>query len=102
MAGKWEERREAIQRMVGEGKTDEEIGVIWDASGPTICEVRKRFGILSRSKRKSKPLNEVFAPQAPALEGETYTDEAGLTVTRYPARYADGLPPGVTARTKRG
>ena len=36
------------------------------------------------------------------LVGETYVDEAGLTVTRYPARYAAGsFVQVVTARSKR-
>ena len=105
MVSKWDARKDDIQRMVEAGMTDEAIGVIWDASAPTICTVRKRFGILSRFKRKSRPMNEVFAAKDPAPEplvGETYVDEAGLTVTRYPARWAEGaLVQSVTARPRR-
>lgn len=101
---KWDDREDAIQEMVDEGLTDAEIGDRWGVTGSTIGEVRKRLGI-KRSPRKmtgDKGRENLQAFVGPALEGETYTDEAGLTVTRYPARYAGGLPPRVNARPRRG
>lgn len=102
MVSKWDDRKADIQRMVEAGMTDEAIGAIWDVSAPTICTVRKRFGILSRFKRKSRPMNKVFSAQTAPLSGETYIDADGLTVTRHPARYAEGsCVQVVTARSRR-
>ena len=99
----WEERREAIRRMVDADMTDGQIGAEFGVTGVTICRVRKDLGI-------DRPLRKMTAEQARAnflgtapepLVGTTYVDENGLTVTRYPARFAGDLPPRVTARPKR-
>ena len=106
VTSKWEARKPEIQRMVTAGMTDEEIGAEYGVVGQTIYNVRLRFGIASNFRRKRKTSREIFAPQEATQvppEGETYTDKAGLTVTRYPARWArNALMRGCTARPRRG
>lgn len=104
-SSKWDDRRPTIQRMVIEGKSDAEIGLVYDVTGATICKLRKRFRIASNFKHavKGAKVTATPVPPEPPLVGITYVDEVGLTVTRYPARYAigGGLQP-FTARPKRG
>ncbi len=105
--GKWDAHRADIQRMVDAGDTDAQIGAVYGVSGATIGRARKLLRIPAAydAKHKRKP-----APGAPppvedssTLTGVTYVDEAGLTVTRYPARYAaNALIQSVTARPRRG
>lgn len=96
----WEGRKARIEWMVGEGMTDAEVGEEFDTSAVTVCGVRKRLGIPSRfvPRIRPDPAPEPILP--PPVE--TYVDDAGRTVKRYPPRYADGaFIQSVTARPRR-
>jgi hypothetical protein len=99
--GKWESRREEIQRMVDAGKPDEHIGVVYGVTKSSIYQVRLRLKIKRPAVKKSSYL--VKAPQPELLPGEPYLDpELGVMVTPYPARYAAGADVQVvTARPRR-
>lgn len=102
MVIKWADHKADIVRMVEEDMTDAEIGLVFNRTGAAIYQVRKRLGIPTKFKREPKSFRQVFDAQEP-LAGETYIDEAGLTVKKCPARYAAGaLIQTVTARPRRG
>ena len=91
---KWDARKDDIQRMVNARMTDGEIGDVYGVNAPAIWVVRKRLKIRTKIKRGLPTLKEVFSRSGPEVEplvGITYTDESGLTVTRYPARFAEGV-----------
>lgn len=95
LSSKWVNREKAIRQMVAEGMTDAEIGEVYGVGKGAIADVRKALGILRQ--------HPAVTTRSPATEserppGETYVDENGLVVTRYPERYADGVDPRVTAR----
>jgi hypothetical protein len=75
---------------------------------PTIVHwiTGKRPGISTNDKPAPESMRQVFGvpdPPPPPLVGVTYGDEAGLTVSRNPARYAAGaLIPSWSARRRRG
>lgn len=90
--------------MAAAGMPDDQIGAVWNVTGQTIYNVRLRLGIASNVRKKRKTMQEIFDALVPAaLEPvEVYTDEAGRTVKRYPARYAEGAgTQAVTARPRR-
>ena len=64
--------------------------------------MRKLLGISTTFKRLAPPAFGAARDLPEPLVGESYVDEAGLTVTRYPARCAAGSFVQVaTARSKR-
>ena len=106
MVSKWDARKDDIQRMVAAGMTDAQIGAEYGRSAQAIFRVRKSFGIPTGNRPGRLRPEAYLAAKDPAPEplvGETYVDAAGLTVTRYPARWAEGaLVQSVTARPRRG
>ena len=104
--GKWDAHRADIQRMVEAGMTDVQIGAEYGKSGQAMFRVRKNFGIPTGNRPGRIRPEAYYAAKDPAPEplvGETYVDKAGLTITRYPARYAEGaLIQSCTARPRRG
>ena len=100
--GKWTAREAEIRKMVADGLTDDQIGARYGASGSTICTVRKQLRIPTVFKRKRCAAFGPAIEPVPPLVGVTYVDEKGLSVTRYPARYAAGVEmQNITARAKR-
>lgn len=90
-----------VARMAGLGWTDTEIAVTLKTDKDVIRSVRRKHDIPSEANPVRQPGKAPIKPEPPA--GETYIDESGLTVTRYPARYATGaLIQTVTARPRRG
>ena len=102
MANKWEGHRAIIQELSDKGMTDAQIGQVLGLEGSTVCAIRKKLGITKKKRKMTGARGrQNLRQQEPAAEGETYTDEAGLTVTRYPARFAEGVTAIVTAKAKR-
>ena len=92
-SSKWDDRRPTIQRMVDEGKSDAEIGRVYDATSAAIYHVRKRFKIASKFKLARKRVKVITAPappEPPLVPESTYIDEKGRTIAVFPARYAEG------------
>lgn len=92
--------------MVDNGLTDDQIGVVYGVSGASVCRARKQLRIPAQYNaqfRRKPPVCFGAPPEPPPmLVGETYVDSTGLTVTRYPARYAAGAEmQSVTARPRR-
>lgn len=86
--------------------TDAEIAKLYGVCTMTIWHVRKKFKIPSSSSqgRRKTAVERLFSsPEKIPLTGETYVDENGLTITRYPARTAYGsLRHGDMVLPKRG
>lgn len=97
--GKREDREAAIRRLVDKGSSDEAIAEVLGIKKSTVASYRSVWGI----RRNDASVPNPAPPLMPEpLIGETYTDADGLTVTRYPARFAGGTDPRITARGKRG
>ncbi len=95
----WDERREAIQRMVAQEMTDAQIGVVFGVTWSAVYQARHRLKI-RRPKVKRQPTFGV--EPTPPLVGVKEFDPDGQEFTRYPARYAEGaFVQGVTARPRR-
>lgn len=101
MASKWTCRLDLIRQMVADHKSDAEIGGLWEVTGATIYQVRQKYKIMRFHVRR-KPTPARTPDTTTPLVGEPYVDAEGLTVTRYPARYAAGVEMQViTARPRR-
>lgn len=89
---KWAEREDAIREMA-KTMTDEQIGVFYGVTDVTIWRVRHLLGI------PNTPRKRTFKPTPPKpTEPEMTYEENGVTVRRYPARYAETLSWGKVVR----
>ena len=105
MTADWRAHEADIRRMAAAGMTDAQVGAVFGKSAPAMYSVRRKLGIPSNYRPDGNRFRQhIDALAAPVvLDGETYTDAAGRTVTRYPARWAAGaLVQSVTARPRRG
>ncbi|MDY3551429.1 hypothetical protein R5W24_000505 [Gemmata sp. JC717] len=74
--------------MAAKGMSDEAMGIELGISGQLVYLTRKKHGIPS-GKKSGGGNRKSTEPPEPVLEPELIYQENGVTVKRYPARYAE-------------
>lgn len=91
------ERAKHVRQMAAEGMSDIEIGYELGISRKQVYNIRNEHGILhGRASRDPQP-KPPEVPE-PVIEPELVYEENGVTVRRYPARYAETLAWGKVVR----